>query len=73
MVDFNVGNAESLGSNGYVSNSVGNLWRAQFLKRWSSTGNVPSNFFLQLHGPATALSRNSLHDLTTARHFTSFL
>jgi hypothetical protein len=28
--------------------------------------------FPQLRGPATALSRNFLHDLTTARHFNSF-
>jgi hypothetical protein len=33
----------------------------------------PANFFLQLRGPATALSRKYLHDLTTARHFKSFL
>jgi hypothetical protein len=30
------------------------------------------NFFLQLRGPATALSRKFLHDLTTGRHFKSF-
>jgi hypothetical protein len=30
-------------------------------------------FFLQLRGPATALSREVLHDLTTARHFKSLL
>jgi hypothetical protein len=35
--------------------------------------NVPSHFFLQLRGPATALSRISLHDLTTARHFKIFV
>jgi hypothetical protein len=29
----------------------------------------PLIFFLQLRGPATALSRKFLHDLTTARHF----
>jgi hypothetical protein len=28
--------------------------------------------FSQLRGPATALSRNFLHDLTTARHFKRF-
>jgi hypothetical protein len=28
---------------------------------------------LQLHGPATALSRKFLHDLRTTRHFRSFL
>jgi hypothetical protein len=33
--------------------------------------NVPS-IFLQLRGPATALSRKFLHYLTTARHFKSF-
>ena len=32
---------------------------------------VPSNFFLQLRRPATALRRKFLHDLTTARHFKS--
>jgi hypothetical protein len=34
--------------------------------------NVPSNFLLQLRGPATALSRKFLHDLTTAGHFEVF-
>jgi isocitrate dehydrogenase kinase/phosphatase len=34
--------------------------------------NVPSNFFFQLRGPATVLSREFLHDLTTARHFKEF-
>jgi hypothetical protein len=29
-------------------------------------------YFLQLRGPATALSRKILHDLTIARHFKSF-
>jgi hypothetical protein len=29
-------------------------------------------FFLQLRGPATALSRKFLHDLTISRHFKSF-
>jgi hypothetical protein len=29
-------------------------------------------FFLQLRGPATALSRKFLHDLKTARHFKKF-
>jgi hypothetical protein len=29
-------------------------------------------FLLQLRGPATALSRKFLHDLTTAWHFKSF-
>jgi hypothetical protein len=29
--------------------------------------------FSQLRGPATALSRNLLHDLTTARYFKGFL
>jgi hypothetical protein len=33
---------------------------------------IPSNFSLQLRGPAIALSRKFLHDLTTARHFKSF-
>jgi hypothetical protein len=31
---------------------------------------VPSNFFLQLRGPPTVLTREFLHNLTTARHFT---
>jgi hypothetical protein len=35
--------------------------------------NVPSNYFLQLRGPAAAQSIKFLHDLTTARHFKSFL
>jgi hypothetical protein len=34
--------------------------------------NVPANFFLQLHRPATVLSRKFLHDLTTVRNFKSF-
>jgi hypothetical protein len=34
--------------------------------------NVPSNFFLQLRRPATALSRKCLHHLTTAKDFKSF-
>jgi ATP sulfurylase len=33
-------------------------------------GNVPSNL-LQLRGPATALSRKCLHDMTIAGHFKS--
>jgi hypothetical protein len=35
--------------------------------------NVSPNFFLQLRGPATALSRKFLHDLITVRHFNRFL
>jgi hypothetical protein len=36
-------------------------------------GNVPSNFFLQLCGPAAAaVSRKFLHDHTNALHFRSF-
>jgi hypothetical protein len=41
-----------------------------FLSALGST--FPLIFFLQLHRPATALSRKFLHDLTTARHFKSF-
>jgi hypothetical protein len=45
---------------------------------WSETTstaatNVPSNIFLQLHGPATALNRKYLRDLTTGRHLKIFL
>jgi hypothetical protein len=32
----------------------------------------PLIFFLQLQGPATALSRKFLHGLTTVQHFKSF-
>jgi hypothetical protein len=38
----------------------------------TDTDSVHSDFCLQLRGPAAALSRKCLHDLTTARHFKRF-
>jgi hypothetical protein len=45
-------------------------YSAQVKNEWSSM--FPLIFILQLCGPAAALSRKFLHDLTTAQHFKIF-
>jgi hypothetical protein len=60
-----------------ASNIIINTIKSMMMKWWDMHNtwvrcSVPSNLFLQLRGPATAVSIEFSRDLTAARHFKKF-